>query len=227
MVFFNYFYEAKLKYIVPFLQQESNIKSIRTLLAYFYQLKERRACSYPCRANSESESYSKLTVQALNESQQIYPSWPLNLAARCLGRIWLQRGREEKERDFIKTALVITKRALVIVPGNTAVSFNIAYLQMVIAEIMHALPENKRSVSEMEVATAGLDQAVSSLMELAKDLNAPFPAEDIQQRANMGQNTLKRQFEQALQQQITFEHHRIKIREEARVKLEVEEAERL
>jgi len=122
-----------------------------------------------------------------------------------LGRVWLQRGRDEKNIPALRTALDYARRAADVAHGNVHALFNVAYIQFQIAEVIRAKENKQRTVSEIEQAIGDLDAAIKSINDIAKAKNPPFPREDLQQRATMGKNTLRRQLERALQQQREYE----------------------
>lgn len=101
------------------------------------------------------------------------------------------------------------------------------------------MADPQRTLEEVETAAIGLDEAIESFINIAKSPNPPFPRGDIEQRANMGKNTMKRQLERAIQSQREYESKNsariqkareqreaeIQRREEARRKVEQAEAE--
>ena len=111
-------------------------------------------------------------------------------------------------------------------PDNSAIKFNIAFVQFTLADMLRALPETSRTSSEISAAAAGLESAIEILTSLVSDPNPPYPADEIQQRANMGQNTLRRQLERALQQQTEFEKTNSDRVDEAKRLREAEEQRR-
>ena len=111
-------------------------------------------------------------------------------------------------------------------PDNSAIKFNIAFVQFTLADMLRALPETSRTSSEISAAAAGLESAIETLTSLVSDPNPPYPADEIQQRANMGQNTLRRQLERALQQQTEFEKTNSDRLDEAKRLREAEEQRR-
>lgn len=105
----------------------------------------------------------------------------------------------------MKSSLDYSQRALEIAPEQIHFKFNIAFVQIQLAQLMYTLPDNERTLAEVEAAADGLDQAIESFGEIAKAKNPPYPRHDIEQRANMGRNTMRRQLERAVQQQRDYE----------------------
>lgn len=143
-----------------------------------------------------------------------------------LGRVWLMRGRQEKRLDAYKTALDFSRQALESAPDNINYRFNVAFVQIQLAQMVISLPEASKSLAEVEQAAQGLDEAIDAFGEIAKMPNPPFPRGDIEQRANMGRNTMKRQLASALERQAEYEKKNAHKLEEARRKREEEVARR-
>jgi RNA polymerase-associated protein CTR9 len=123
----------------------------------------------------------------------------------CLGRVWLLRGKQEKSIQAMKTSLEYSQRALEVNPEQIHFKFNVAFVQIQIAQLIHTLPESQRTLAEVEAAATGLDEAIESFSAIARSPNPPFPKNDIEQRANMGRNTMRRQLERAIQSQREYE----------------------
>ncbi|OCK78598.1 hypothetical protein K432DRAFT_406325 [Lepidopterella palustris CBS 459.81] len=123
----------------------------------------------------------------------------------CLGRVWLLRGKQEKSIQAMKTSLEYSQRALEVAPEQIHFKFNVAFVQIQIAQLIYTLPEAQRTLAEVEAAATGLDEAIESFSVIARSPNPPFPKNDIEQRANMGRNTMRRQLERAIQNQREYE----------------------
>ncbi|KAK5000630.1 protein required for normal CLN1 and CLN2 G1 cyclin expression [Elasticomyces elasticus] len=158
----------------------------------------------------------------------------------CLGRVWLQRGRVEKSLSAMKTSLEYSARALEAAPDQVHFRFNVAFVQIQIAQLIYTLPEGNRTLPDVETASQGLDEAIETFSAIAKGPNPPFPRSDIEQRANMGRNTMRKQLERAVQSQREYEQKNasrlesarqqreaaLRRREEERKELETREIER-
>lgn len=105
----------------------------------------------------------------------------------------------------MKSSLDYSQRALEIAPEQIHFQFNIAFVQIQLAQLVYSLPESQRTLVEVETAAAGLDEAIESFAEIAKAKNPPYPRHDLEQRANMGRNTMRKQLERAVQQQTEYE----------------------
>ncbi|ORY17631.1 hypothetical protein BCR34DRAFT_596805 [Clohesyomyces aquaticus] len=123
----------------------------------------------------------------------------------CLGRVWLLRGKLEKSVQGMKTALDYSQQALAVAPEQIHFKFNVAFVQFQIAQLIQGLPDSQRTLAEVEAAAAGLDEAIESFTAIARAPNPPFPKNDIDQRASMGRNTMRKQLERALQSQRKYE----------------------
>ncbi|KAI5246605.1 TPR-like protein [Aureobasidium subglaciale] len=140
----------------------------------------------------------------------------------CLGRVWLMKGKQEKNMPAMKTALEFSNRALESTPDQVHFKFNVAFVQIQIAQLIYTLPEATRTLVDLENAAHDLDEAIESLMAIARAPNPPFPKNDIEQRANMGRNTMRKQLDRALQSQRDFEEKNASRLETARQQREAE-----
>jgi len=116
----------------------------------------------------------------------------------------------------MKNSLDYSRRALAIAPSQIHFKFNIAFVQIQLAQLMYTLPESQRTLSEVQSASEGLDDAIESFTEIAQSKNPPYPRHDIEQRANMGRNTMRRQLERAVQSQREYEDKNAARLQEAR-----------
>lgn len=157
---------------------------------------------------------------ALGKIKSSDPLLPTLLA--CLGRVWLLRGRAESPEvrlEALKTSLAYSRRALEAAKGakdEINHRFNVAFVQIQIAQLVNGLKESQRSLADVETASADLDEAIEAFGDIAKAPNPPFPAGDIEQRASMGRNTMKRQLAEAINRQTEYEQKNATKLEEAR-----------
>ncbi|KAF2273195.1 tetratricopeptide repeat protein 1, partial [Westerdykella ornata] len=140
----------------------------------------------------------------------------------CLGRVWLMRGRQEKSLAALKTALEYSQQALNIAPQQVHFQFNVAFVQMQIAQTIYSLKESERTLEDVEKASAGLEEAIETFTAIAKSDAARFPPHDIEQRASMGRNTMRRQLERVKESQQKYEEANQSKLEQARALREAE-----
>jgi RNA polymerase-associated protein CTR9 len=161
---------------------------------------------------------------ALARIKSTDPQLPTLLA--CLGRVWLLRGRTEQPAarlEAMKTSLAYSRRALEAAKDakdEINHRFNVAFVQIQIAQLVNGLKEQQRTLTDVKTASQDLDEAIEAFSEIAKAPNPPFPAGDIEQRASMGRNTMKRQLASAVEKQTEFEQSNANKLEEARKKRE-------
>ena len=105
----------------------------------------------------------------------------------------------------MKSALDYSHQALEIAPELVYFRFNIAYVQIQMAQIVQALSEQKRTLVDVESAVIGLDEAIETFTDISTHKNPPYPRHDLEQRANMGKNTIRSQLDRALQAQKDYE----------------------
>ena len=134
----------------------------------------------------------------------------------CIGRTWMVRSRTEKSVSAMKTSLEYSQRALSLAPDQIHFQFNIAFVQFQLAQLIYSLPENQKTLADVEQAAAGLDEAIEGFENIARSKNSPYPKHDLEQRANMGKNTMRKQLERSVQQQKEYEERNRERLEEAR-----------
>ncbi|ODQ65156.1 TPR-like protein [Nadsonia fulvescens var. elongata DSM 6958] len=146
-----------------------------------------------------------------------------------LGRAWYARGVSESSLESLKTSLAYSKSAVELIPDNPSLKFNVAFMQFQISDVVRRLPETRRTAEDIKFAADGLEQAIVLLNEIAKDKRPPYPANELEQRALMGQNTVRKQLERALEDQEEYESLAAskldaarKIRDAEKAKLEAE-----
>ncbi|GFP53988.1 hypothetical protein ACSS6W_001624 [Trichoderma asperelloides] len=123
----------------------------------------------------------------------------------CLGRTWLNRGRVDRDVDSYNKALECAKKALEVAPDQIHYKFNVAFVQIQLVTMIQALPESRRTAEQLEEASEGLEAAIESLDKIAAHPQTPYPKHDVEQRANMARNTLRKQLERALGKQKEWE----------------------
>ena len=128
---------------------------------------------------------------------------PIVLSA--IGRVHFYKGRQEKSLPSMQTALHYARQALELAHDDIYYKFNVAYVQIQISGLVPGLPEQKRTVDDIETAIAGLDEAIAAFSEIAKAKHPPYPRQDLEQRASMGRTTIRRQLDRALQAQKDYE----------------------
>ncbi|KAB5570679.1 hypothetical protein GE09DRAFT_1283735 [Coniochaeta sp. 2T2.1] len=158
----------------------------------------------------------------------------------CLGRTWLNKGRQDRDLNAYKMALECAEKALSVAPEQVHFKFNVAFVQIQLAMTIHSLPETARSAEQLQSAADGLEAAITALDEIANSPHTPYPKHDIEQRANMARNTQRKQLERALASQKEYEERNkekiaaareqreaeMRRKEEERRRIEAVEAER-
>ncbi len=132
------------------------------------------------------------------------------------------KGKAEKSIQAMQTALDCAQRALDIAPDQVHLEFNVAFVQMQIAQLIYGLPESKRHLDEVRDAAEGLELAIETFTRISKNKNSPYNRGNLEQRAAMGKNTMRRQLERAVQAQKEYEE---KNAEKLRQARETREAE--
>ncbi|CAG84034.1 hypothetical protein B0I72DRAFT_135047 [Yarrowia lipolytica] len=131
-----------------------------------------------------------------------------------LGRAWYARGISAKQLKYLDTALELCRKAVEL-QADPSTTFNVAFIQFQVAEVLRKTEASKRQLSEIEAAIKGMTEAIASLKELASSDTPPFPKEELEQRASMG-NTVVKQLERALAEQKEYDEANNAKLEEAR-----------
>ncbi len=146
-----------------------------------------------------------------------------------LGKAWYLRGMEEKSLEALQTALDYSNQALELSPDNQGFKFNVAFVQFQIADSIRKISTGHRTIEDIEGASKGLEEAITSFEEIAASKYPPYAPADIKMRADMAKNTVRKQLKSALNDQEEYNEnakHKIaearKIRENERAKLETE-----
>ncbi|KAL4805997.1 protein prenylyltransferase [Aspergillus unguis] len=139
----------------------------------------------------------------------------------CLGRVWLLKGKQEMNLAAMKTGLDYAQRAHSVVPTQAHLEFNVAFVQNQIASLTYSLPETQRTVQDVQDAADGVRTAIETFQRIAKVKNPPYPAESLEQRANMSKTIIK-QLDRALQSQKEYEEKNAAKLQQAREAREAE-----
>lgn len=123
----------------------------------------------------------------------------------CLARVYLLKGKQDKDLAAMMTALDYSRRSLAIAPDQTHLEFNVAFVQFQIAQMVNALAETQRTLEDVQAAADGLEEAIEAFNVIAKSKTPPYPRSALEQRANMGRNTMRKQLERAVQSQKDYE----------------------
>lgn len=107
-------------------------------------------------------------------------------------------------------------------PNQIHFQFNVAFVQHQISQLIYQLPEGQKSVEEVQSAAEGLNSANQAFSVIAKAPDSPFPPAHLEQRANMGRNTMKKQLDRAIARQREYEEQNAARLKQAR---EIREAE--
>lgn len=140
----------------------------------------------------------------------------------CLGRVWWLKGQQENNLAAMKTALDYANRALAVAPEQIHLEFNVAFVQNQIALLVMRLPETQRTLQDVQEAAEGLEKAIATFEWIAQAKNPPYPRGSLEQRANMGRNTLTKQIERAIQSQKEYEEKNAIKLQQARAAREAE-----
>jgi len=116
----------------------------------------------------------------------------------------------------------ISEQALNVAPEQVHLKFNVAFVQIQLATTMYSLNETQRSSQQVQDVANGLELAIAALDEVAAHPRCPYPKDDVNQRANMARNTVRKQLERAIASQKEYEE---KNKEQLRAAMERRQAE--
>jgi RNA polymerase-associated protein CTR9 len=121
-----------------------------------------------------------------------------------LGRVWFLKGRHEKSVSALQQSLEYSKRVQELMPGQIHFRFNVALLQVYIADLMASEQPSKRTMGGLETAAAELDEAIASFLVIAQDEKPPYPMNVIEERANHGKTRMTK-IKKAIEEQQKFD----------------------
>lgn len=116
----------------------------------------------------------------------------------------------------------ISEQALNAAPEQVHLKFNVAFVQIQLAITMYSLNETQRSSQQVQDVANGLELAIAALDEIAAHSRCPYPKDDVNQRANMARNTVRKQLERAIASQKEYEE---KNKDQLRAAMEKRQAE--
>ncbi|KAJ9618543.1 protein required for normal CLN1 and CLN2 G1 cyclin expression [Knufia peltigerae] len=123
----------------------------------------------------------------------------------CLARAWLLKGKADRSIASLNTALDYMKRALATQEDSPHLQFNVAFIQFQIAQHVNQAKETDRTLSDVDAAITGLEQAIETFEQVAQHKQPPYPRSALEQRAAMGKNTMRNQLERQRARQATYE----------------------
>lgn len=150
-----------------------------------------------------------------------------------LGRTWHSRGNKEKSLQCYKKALSNAEEALVLEVDNSrhvnkstkvaSYKFNVALLHFQIAETLRRSNVKDITRNDIVKASEGLEVGIKMLKDL-KDNDFKFIAKDeLEQRIQLGETTMKSALERCLREQEQFTTDQLEKLEQARKILEENE----
>ncbi|KAH7360106.1 putative RNA polymerase II transcription elongation factor [Rhexocercosporidium sp. MPI-PUGE-AT-0058] len=153
---------------------------------------------------SELKQYSRaIESYATALSKESNSDGPTTLA--CLGRVWMNKGKADSDLNAFQMALECSQKALNSAPEQVYLKFNVAFVQIQLATFIYSLNETQRSLQQIQEAAKGLELAITALDEIAAHPQCPYPKDDVDQRASMARNTLRKQLQRAIDSQKEYE----------------------
>lgn len=133
------------------------------------------------------------------------------LLLNLLGRAWYSRGVKERSLECFEKSLEYAQDALAAEMERSnskmvqSIKFNVALLHSQIAETLRRSTLKQRSLEKLESARAGLDTAVSLFKELIDEKTTILSTEELEQRLQLGETTMKSALERCITEQAEYE----------------------
>ncbi|CAG99121.1 Ctr9p [Kluyveromyces lactis] len=133
------------------------------------------------------------------------------LLLNLLGRCWYLRALKERSLEAVQKALGYVKRAYDLesakVNGKMTSSykFNLALLEFQVAEQMRRSSPKERTMADLEASIEGLQYGISLLKELLETKSIVIPSEQLEQRIQLGETTMKTALERSIEDQKAYE----------------------
>ena len=86
-----------------------------------------------------------------------------------------------------------------------SLKFNFALLQFQIAESLRRSSPKDRTLEDLEYATSGLNEAISLLRELVESKSNFMPLEELEQRIQLGETTMKSALDRCIKEQREYQ----------------------
>lgn len=147
-----------------------------------------------------------------------------------LGRSWFSRGMKDKNVSFLQKSLEKIKLAIDATEVNersknflSGLKYNSALLKFQIAETLRRSSIKLRNLADLRKSLVELNEAVETLKEILQiDAFKTISKDEIEQRIQIGETTLKTTLERCIKEQEEYENAKIQKLDEARKILEEE-----
>ncbi|AMD21083.1 HEL198Cp [Eremothecium sinecaudum] len=150
-----------------------------------------------------------------------------------LGFAWYSRGLKEKSLYCFKKALSYTKEAFELEQAKrnsklvSSLMFNVAFVELQIAEFLRRATLKDRTLDQLKESAVGLSEAVKLLKELASTQSKTESSDELKQRIQLGEGTIKTALERCIKEQEQYEGEKDRKLAEAKKAMEEEEQKRL
>lgn len=153
-----------------------------------------------------------------------------------LGRAWYYRGIKELSLDNFKKSLKFARDALEIELENadskslSSLKFNVALLEFQVAETLRRSDPKRRMLKDLECALVGLENGIRLLKELVSSHTNMISLDELQQRIQLGEGTMKSSLERCIKEQKDYDSgvvHKLNTARKLMEESEQKEKERL
>ncbi|ORY06104.1 TPR-like protein [Basidiobolus meristosporus CBS 931.73] len=142
----------------------------------------------------------------------------------CMARTLFLAAKAEKSLELMKQARQYVQKALHLSPKDKAVLYDLALIEQSLAQLVGDIPEEHRSVKEMNQALDGIGIAkniFNALISVPQEVHVPYDRNIAAQREKHGES-LRSSLAKKMEKQMKAEQERSSRMEEARRKLEAE-----
>ncbi|ORX92251.1 TPR-like protein [Basidiobolus meristosporus CBS 931.73] len=142
----------------------------------------------------------------------------------CMARTLFLAAKAEKSLELMKQARKYVQKAFHLCPKDKAVLYDLALIEQSLAQLVGDIPEEHRSVREMNQALDGIGIAkniFNALISVPQDVHVPYDRNIATQREKHG-DSLRNSLTKKMEKQMKAEQERSSRMEEARKKLEAE-----
>ncbi|KAK9765164.1 protein required for normal CLN1 and CLN2 G1 cyclin expression [Basidiobolus ranarum] len=142
----------------------------------------------------------------------------------CMARTLFLAAKAEKSLELMKQARQYVQKAFHLSPKDKAILYDLALIEQSLAQLVGDIPEEHRSVTEMNKALDGIGIAkniFNSLINVPAEIHVPYDRNIAIQREKHG-DSLRSSLAKKMEKQLKAEQERFSRMEESRKKLEAE-----
>ncbi|KAJ3576752.1 hypothetical protein NP233_g216 [Leucocoprinus birnbaumii] len=172
------------------------VKNAREALDIFAKVRESKDdgsvyfnmghCHYAC------DEFDR-AIESYETASKFYDNHNISVLS-CLCRSWYSKATKDQSYAAMNTALKYAQKALHNQPGDKAIMYNIAMIQQKSAEMLFALPPNKRSLADLQrvIEQASHAQKIFASLANVKAQLVPYSKDIADNRRKYGESMLRK-----------------------------------